>query len=77
MASTEISLASCGTTTGTLPSLAEMPSDSHGDSSVFAEMIAFNRKKYEEHVARSIEQGFFALTYDEFLDLSIEIWNTI
>lgn len=30
---------------------------------------------WSEHVQRAAKQGFKALTYEQFLDVSIQIWN--
>ena len=51
------------------PDLTETPS-------IFEGFIDSNRIKYDEHCERANEQGFKALTYDGFLDVSIQIWNS-
>ena len=51
------------------PNLTETPS-------IFEGFIDSNRLNYEAHAQRAAKQGFKALTYDEFLDVSIQIWNS-
>ena len=42
---------------------------------IFEGFIDSNRIKYDEHCERAEKQGFKALTYEQFLDVSIQIWN--
>ena len=42
----------------------------------FSNLIDMNRLNWSEHVQRAAKQGFKALTYAGFLDISIYIWNT-
>ena len=50
------------------PNLTETPS-------IFEGFIDSNKIRYDEHCERAAKQGFKALTYDGFLDISIYIWN--
>ena len=42
----------------------------------FSNLIDMNRLNWSEHVQRAAKQGFKALTYEQFLDVSIQIWNS-
>ena len=50
------------------PSSTETPS-------IFEGFIGSNKIRYDEHCERAAKQGFKALTYEQFLDISIYIWN--
>ena len=50
------------------PNLTETPSKIEG-------FIDSSRIKYDEHCERAAKQGFKALTYGGFLDISVYIWN--
>ena len=43
---------------------------------IFDSFVNSNKVRYDEHCERAAKQGFKALTYDEFLDVSIQIWNS-
>ena len=51
------------------PSSTETPS-------IFEGFIDSNKTRYDEHCERAAKQGFKALTYEQFLDVSIQIWNS-
>ena len=51
------------------PSSTETPS-------IFEGFIDSNKIRYDEHCERAEKQGFKALTYEQFLDVSIQIWNS-